>query len=155
MSDYKEIVESVISKAKELSSSASISDAVEKVKDAAQSTGILDVYEKGAQRARSFGAATKLTVDLNRDHKELERVFAEIGKLYYQQTQGTESGFFVPLFEQVRSLRETIASREADIESYKASFSSLNTAESEEGLDGSISDFESIVNQTESDGASK
>ena len=93
-------VGTLFTKAKEIAASDAVTGAVERVKDVAASTGVLEVYEKGAQRAKSFGSATKITLDLNRDHKELERVFAEIGKLYYEQAKDAPEGFFVPLFQQ-------------------------------------------------------
>ena len=99
--NYSNILSNTVSilftKAKEIAASDAVTGAVERVKDVAASTGVLEVYEKGAQRAKSFGSATKITLDLNRDHKELERVFAEIGKLYYEQAKDAPEGFFVPL----------------------------------------------------------
>lgn len=158
MSDYKEFVGNILNRAKDLAESEAVSGVVERVKDAAQNSGISDVFEKGSQRARSFGNATKLTMDLNRDYKELERVFCEIGKLCYQQSSTAPEGFFVPLFEQVEALRSTIAAKEAEIEAYKASFdapgSGGSTAPGDADLDTRIDDFESIVNQTETDGSS-
>ena len=95
MSDYKDLVGSILSRAKGLTDSEAVSGMVERVKGAAQSTGISEVFEKGSQRARSFGNATKLTMDLNRDYKELERVFCEIGKLFYQQSASSPEGFLL------------------------------------------------------------
>ncbi|MBQ9664527.1 MAG: hypothetical protein IJV40_15380 [Oscillospiraceae bacterium] len=155
MSDYKDFVGNILNKAKDLAGSEAIGGAVEKVKDAAASTGITDVIEKGTQRARSFGTATRNTLDLNREHRELERVFAEIGKLYYEQAQSTAEGFFVPLFEQVTALQDTIAAKEAEIEAYRASFGTAPAEAGETGLESRIDDFESIVNQTENDGAAR
>lgn len=158
MSDYKDFVGNILSRAKDLVESEAVSGVVERVKGAAQNSGISDVLEKGSQRARSFGTATKLTVDLNRDYKELERVFCEIGKLCYQQSSSAPEGFFAPLFEQVEVLRSSIAAKEAEIEAYKASFSTPDTAGSTDSsaadLNTRIDDFESIVNQTETDGSS-
>ena len=154
MSDYKDFVGGILNKAKDLAGSEAVGTAVEKVRDAAVNTGIADVIEKGTQRAKSFGSATRNTLDLNRDHRELERVYAEIGKLCYEQSQGSAEGFFVPLFEQVRSLQESIAAKEAEIEAYRASFETAPAPAAENGLDSKIDDFESIVNQTETDGTS-
>jgi len=157
MSDYKDFVGSILNRAKGLADSEAVSGVVERVRGAAQNTGISEVFEKGSQRARSFGNATKLTVDLSRDYKELERVFCEIGKLFYQQSASSPEGFFVPLFEQVETLRTSIAAKEAEIEAYKASFNtpdSGSTAPTEADLDTRIDDFESIVDQTETDGSS-
>ena len=158
MSDYKDFVGTILNRAKDLAESEAVNGMVERVKEAAQSTGITDVFEKGSRRARSFGNATKLTVDLNRDYKELERVFCEIGKLYYEQASSSPEGFFVPLFEQVEAIRTSIAAREAEIEAYKASFETQAAADTTpDGTDLStrIDDFESIVDQTETDGSSK
>ena len=142
MSDYKDFVGGLLNKAK----------------DMASGTGITEVLEKGTMRAKNFGSATKTTLDLSRDHKELERVFAEIGKLYYEQAAAAPDGFFVPLFEQVAMLRESIAAKQAEIDAYKASFESSAEQKPdslpEQDLDGRIGDFESIVAQTENDGSS-
>jgi len=150
-----ETVGSLFSKAKEIATSDAVTGAVERVKDAAASTGVLEVYEKGAQRAKSFGSATKTTLDLNRDHRELERVFTEIGKLYYEQAKDAPEGFFAPLFQQVETLRDAIAAKEAEVKAYRASFEkSGEAARTDESLDNNIADFEAIVNQTETDGTS-
>ena len=157
MSDYKDFVRNILSRAKDLAESDAVTGMVERVKGAAQNTGIAEVLEKSSQRARSFGNATRLTVDLNRDYKELERIFCEIGKLYYEQASSSPEGFFVPLFEQVEAIRTSIAAREAEIEAYKASFetpSAESKAPNETDLNTRIDDFESIVNQTETDGSS-
>ena len=158
MSDYKDFVGTILSRAKDLAESDAVNGMVERVKGAAQNTGIVDVFEKGSQRARSFGNATKLTVELNRDYKELERVFCEIGKLYYEQASSSPEGFFAPLFEQVEAIRTSIAAREAEIEAYKASFETQaaeGTTTDDTDLNTRIDDFESIVDQTETDGSSK
>ena len=142
MSDYMDFVGGLLNKAK----------------DMASGTGITEVLEKGTQRAKNFGSATKTTLDLSRDHRELERVFAEIGKLYYEQAAAAPDGFFVPLFEQVAMLRESIAAKQAEIDAYKASFDSSAAQNTEsmppQDLDGRIGDFESVVAQTENDGSS-
>ena len=157
MSDYKDFVGTILSRAKDLAESEAVNGMVARVKGAAQNTGIADVFEKGSQRARSFGNATKLTVELNRDYKELERVFCEIGKLYYEQASSSPEGFFAPLFEQVEAIRTSIAAKEAEIEAYKASFEAPaadGTASADTDLNTRIDDFESIVDQTENDGSS-
>ena len=158
MSDYKDFVGTILSRAKDLAESEAVNGMMARVKDAAQNTGITDVFEKGSRRARSFGNATKLTVELNRDYKELERVFCEIGKLYYEQASSSPEGFFAPLFEQVEAIRTSIAAREAEIEAYKASFETQaapGTTPNDADLNTRIDDFESIVDQTETDGSSK
>ena len=165
----KEILTEVLEKARTIAESEQVKDTLAKVKDAGtqglekakeavQASGIPEVYEKGLSRARSFGSATRQTLELNRDHTELDRVFAEIGKLFYEQNRKAPEGFFAPLFEQVEKLRETIGVKEAELENYRAQFApgTENTpdgrSEGAEKLDSDIAEFEAIVNRTETDG---
>ncbi len=162
MADYKEIlsgtVETLVSRAKDLAGSDVVAGAVGKVREAAVNTGVFEVYEKGARRAKSFTDATRLTVDLNRDYKELERVYTEIGKLYYDQAKDAPDGFFPSLFSQVSALRSAIAEKEGQIEAYKANFSpsaeASDSAVDVDRMNSDIADFEEIVNRTETDGTS-
>lgn len=116
-----------------------------KVKDAAGPGGVTGVYAKGAERAKAFGQAAKLTLDNNRDFDELKRVYAEIGKLYYEQAKGSPEGFFVPLFEQAGKLTEGIRERQREIDALKAQ--TLGTEQS--AADAGLSDFDAIVSQAE------
>ena len=115
-----------------------------KVKDAADSSGVTGVYAKGAERAKAFGQITKLSIDTNRDLDELKRVYAEIGKLYYEQAKDKPEGFFVPLFEQAARLTEGIRERQREIDTLKAQ--TLGSAPSAADAGG---DFDAVVSQAE------
>ena len=80
------------------------------------------VYENGLNRARRFAQLTKMTADLSREKEELQRVFLEIGQLFYEQAKDAPEGFFVPLFEQVQEIGETLAKKEAEIEALREEF---------------------------------
>jgi len=157
--DYNRILTDTVSgilfRAKEFASSDAVTDTVARVRDTASGTGVLEIYEKGARRAKSFGSATKTTLELTRDRKELERVFCEIGKLYYERNRFSADEAFAPLFRQVEALTEGIRAKEAEVEAYKASFEKGGKpAKTASELDSSIMDFEAIVNRTENDGTS-
>ena len=77
------------------------------------------VYEDGLNRTRRFAQLTKMTADLSREKEELQRVFLEIGHLFYEQAKDAPEGFFVPLFEQVREIGETLAKKEAEIKALR------------------------------------
>ena len=158
MSDYKDLVSDLLGKAKGLANSEASADVAEKIREAAAASGLTGVLEKGSQRAKNFGTATKAALDLNRDYKELERVFCEIGKLYYEQNADRPEDVFVPLFEQVNTLRDSIIAKNEALETYKTSFE-FSSAESQAersqvplDLGLNIDEFEAIVNQTENDG---
>lgn len=109
MADYKDII------------SGTIGSIVDKVKEVANSDSVRGVYEQGASRAKSYGRIAKLSLELNGSAEELKRVYAEIGKLYFQQAKETPEGFFAPLFAQAEELNGVIAAKEAEIQTLKDS----------------------------------
>ena len=133
MADYKDMLKSIAGK----------------VREAADSSGVTEVYAKGAGRARAFGQMTKLNLDSNRDLEELKRVYAEIGRLYYEQAKDSPEGFFVPLFEQAGRLTEAVRSRQREIDALKAQF-----AEGSAPAAG-IDDFDAVVSQAEREATEK
>ena len=154
MADYKKILTdtmgTLVTKAKELAESEAVSNAVDRVKEAAVSPGIPEVYEKGIQRTKSFSNATRLTLDLNRDHAELDRIYTEIGRLCYEQMHDHPEGFFAPLFEQAEAVMATIRAKEEELQAYKAGFTDAAASPQNE-----IDDFEAVVNRTEDDGTAR
>ena len=135
MADYKDMLKSIAGK----------------VKDAADSAGVTEVYAKGAGRARAFGQMTKLNLDSNRDLEELKRVYAEIGRLYYEQAKDSPEGFFVPLFEQANRLSGAIRERKQEIDALKAQH--LDPAQSQ--ADQGFADFDAVVSQAEREATEK
>jgi len=113
-----------------------------KVKSAADSTGVMDVYAQGASRAKAFAQVTKLTLDVNAAHTELDRVYAEIGWLYFEQMRHAPEGLFVPLFEQVERIGDGIRAKEAEIEALKSQYLEPG---SEPSVAVEIDEFEDVV----------
>ena len=104
MADYKDLLQGFVSKAKKIATSEPVTDLVGKMKDVAESTGVKEVYEKGASRAKSFGTATKRTWELRDDYAERERIFAEIGKLFYEQCDKAPDALYAALFQQLKEV---------------------------------------------------
>ena len=136
MADYKELISGTLGTLTKLGG---------KVKDVAANTGITDVYTKGADRAKAFAQITRLTLALNGEHEELKRVYAEIGRLYYEQAKAAPEGFFVPLFEQAEKLTDSIRAKQAEIDSLKTDY--LDSAEKD--VEVEIGDFDDIVSAAE------
>ena len=135
MADYRDMLKSLAAKAK----------------DAADSSGVTGVYAKGAERARAFGQITKLTLDSNRDLEELNRVYAEIGKLYFEQAKDRPEGFFVPLFEQANRLSEAVCERKREIDALKAQY--LDPAQ--RAAEPVFGDFDAVVPPAEREATEK
>ena len=154
MADYKDIIagtlSSLMGKAKEFAQSDSVTQFVGKVKDTAEGSSVKDIYTQGANRAKSYGRIAKLNLEINGETQELNRVFTEIGKLYYEQAKDDPQGFFAGLFAQAGVLMDGIAAKEAEIAAMKEELG--ETAEGD--IEVEIGDFEEIVAATEEDGSS-
>ena len=159
MADYKEMINDTIStlvgKAKEFAASDAVTGLVDKVKSAAEESGVAKVYEDGASRTKAYARIAKLTLAVNSAHEELNRVYAEIGKLYYEQAKDAPEGYFAPLFAQADVLAQGILEKENEVQSLKdaieaARIARADKAAAELGVD--IADFEQIVDATENDG---
>lgn len=133
MASYKDII------------TGTLNNIAGKVKEAAESGAIRDIYEHGASRAKSYGQIAKLSLEINGDSEELKKVYAEIGRLYYDQAKEAPEGYFAPLFEQTGSLIAGINDKQAQIQAMKEEFE----AENAPAVDA---DFESVVDETEDDG---
>ena len=133
MASYKDII------------TGTLNNIAGKVKEAAESGAIRDIYEHGASRAKSYGQIAKLSLEINGDSEELKKVYAEIGRLYYDQAKEAPEGYFAPLFEQAGALIAGINDKQAQIQAMKEEFE----AENAPAVDA---DFESVVDETEDDG---
>ena len=136
MADYKDII------------SGTISNIVGKVKEVANSDTVKGFCEKGADRARSYSRIAKLSLEMNGESEELKRIYAEIGRLFFEKNDEAPEGCYVSLFQQAKRLSNSISEKDEAIKAMKASF------ESEcKDIDVEICDFEVVVDATESEGA--
>ena len=133
MADYKELLSGTFGKL------------ADKVKDVADSIGVSGVYAMGADRAKAFVQITKLTLALNGDLTELNRVYTEIGRLYFEQAKSAPEGFFVPLFEQAGKLTASIHARQAEIDGLKSAYPEFGGKAQDTGA----SDFDDVVSAAE------
>ena len=159
MADYKEMINDTIStlvgKAKEFAASDAVTGLVDKVKSAAEESGVAKVYEDGASRTKAYARIAKLTLAVNGAHEELNRVYAEIGKLYYEQAKDAPEGYFAPLFAQADALAQGILEKEEEVKALKEAIEAAKTARADkaaEELGVDIADFEEIVDATANDG---
>ena len=136
MADYKDILSGTLGKL------------ADKVKETASSSGVLDEYAQGANRAKAFGQLAKMTLELNGEHEELQRIYTEIGRLYFEQAKDAPEGFFVPLFEQANRVSDSIRAKRAKIDELKEHYGVTEQSD----IDVEIGDFDDVVSATEADG---
>ncbi len=148
MADYKDIIAGTISKV--ISRTKEVADSV--ADTVSKNVDVKDVYEQGASRARAYGRIARLSLEISGDHEELKRIYAEIGRLCYEQNKGEPSDVYAPLFSQADVVTGRISAAEQEIRELKEAVAS---AAEESGIDVEIEQFEDVVGSTESDGAAE
>lgn len=108
---------------------------------------VKDVYSRGLSRTKAYGRMAKLALEINSDSNELNRIYAEIGKLYFEENRGRAEGFYAPLFSQAEDIAAGIKAKQAEIDAAR------DNTEAERDIDVEITEFEDIVNATETDGS--
>ncbi len=148
MADYKDIIAGTLSKV--LSKTKEVADSV--ADTVSRNVDVKDVYEQGASRAKAYGRIAKLSLETSGDQEELKRIYAEIGRLCYEQNKGEPSDLFAPLFAQADVVTGRISAAEQEIRELKEAVAS---AAEESGIDVEIEQFEDVVGSTETDGAAE
>lgn len=147
MPDYKDIIV------------GTIGNIVEKVKEVASNADVRGVVEQGTSRIAGIGKLAKLNLELNGDNEELKRVFTEIGRLYYEQAKDAPEGFFAALFAQANEISARMVAKTEEINKLKENASpqaeqpDIDVEITEvEVTDAEVSEFEDVVDKTESEG---
>ena len=147
MADYKDIITGtlnhLISKAKEAADTVS--------KTVSESGTVKDIYEQGASKAKAYGRIARLSLEITGSNEELKKVYAEIGKLCYEQNKANPGDFYASLFAQAEEIMEDIEAKQGAIQALKADAE----AEDERDIDVEIEQFEDVVDATASDGAAE
>jgi len=130
-----------------------INNIVGKVKDVAESTDVKetvkDIYEQGSNKAKSYGQIAKLSLELVGDKEELKKLYTEIGRLYFEETE-TPDEFFAPIFEQAREVYNRIAEKEELIAALKeAECECKEECECDAEIEVEVCEFEEVVEASE------
>jgi len=131
MSNYRDALNNLVGRAREL----------------AESGAVRDVYEKGVSRTKSYARMAKLALSIKEDSDALQKLYAEIGRLFVEQNPIAPDGTYTDLFARAQGLRGLIEQKRREMDDLKADV----------GTDGGdieveIGSFEDIVNATEDEG---
>lgn len=105
-----------------------------------------NIVSTAGDKAKSLGRIAKLTLDINAEKENTKKVYAEIGKLYYETNLGNPGDFFVQLFDEINLANEHIVNMETELAELK---SSLGDPVSDPIVDPS-GNFEETVGSDES-----
>ena len=118
-----------------------------RARELAGSGAVRDVYEKGVSRTKSYARMAKLALSIKEDSDALQKLYAEIGRLFVEQNPIAPDGTYTDLFARAQGLRGLIEQKQREMDDLKADV----------GTDGGdieveIGSFEDIVNATEDEG---
>ncbi len=151
MSSYKDILfdtlNSIGGKVKEVAESDALRSLGDKVRGVAESDTVRSVYEQGADRVKAVARVAKLTVSTNRDSEELKKVYAEIGKLCFEENRAAPGPLYAGLFSQAEALIASLREKEAELGAMKAEHDAARG-----DIEVEIGNFEDIVDATENEG---
>ena len=143
MSDYIDAIANTIS-----SLTRKARQAGEQVIESVDRNGaVRDVYARGTERAKAFGRIAKLTRQLGSENNELERIYREIGMLYFEQARTAPEGFFAPLFAEAESAAARIDALRSEIRDLREQYLDEGA---EEDIEVEIGEFEDVVAADES-----
>lgn len=108
MADYKSIIK------------GTLNSVTKKAKDYVESGGLKDAYDKGSTAARCYASIAKLSLQINGELEEQNKVFTEIGRLCYDQMRDDPDERYAPLFEELRAMDERIETMREELEAAKA-----------------------------------
>ena len=131
MSNYLDTINGLLGRARELAGSGAVRD----------------VYEKGVSRTKSYARMAKLTLALKEDSDTLNKLYAEIGRLFFEQNPIAPDAAYVDLFARAQGLRGLIEQKQRELEDLKA-----NVGSDGADIEVEIGNFEDIVDATEVEG---
>ncbi len=106
-----------------------------------------DIAGFAADKARKAGRAAKLKLEISAEKENVEKAYAEIGKLYYEAHKDAPEGFFLQLCEEIGAALAAVEAKEAELADLKSEIG--DAIEDIEDLCAGDADFETVVSETE------
>ena len=138
MSDTMDRLAELLKKARDLGAQA--------VETVDRNGAVREAYARGAERTKTYAKIAKLSRELGGETDELRKIYAEIGKLYFEQCGGKAEGFFAPLCAQAALTAEKIRSIEDEIRTLR---DSVLPESAEKDIEVEIGAFDEIVSADE------
>ena len=96
MADYKSILK------------GTLNSVTKKAKDYVESGGLKEAYDRGSTTARCYANIAKLTLQINGELEEQNKVFIEIGRLCYDENRENPGERYAPLFEELKAAKAAV-----------------------------------------------
>ena len=108
MADYKSILK------------GTLNSVTKKAQDHDESGSLKEAYHKGSTTARCYANIAKLSLQINGELEEENKVFIEIGRLCYDENRDNPDGRYAPLFDELKAMDERIEKMREELEAAKA-----------------------------------
>ena len=108
MADYKSILK------------GTLNSVTKKAKDYVESGSLKEAYDKGSTTARCYANIAKLSLQINGELEEENKVFIEIGRLCYDENRDNPDERYAPLFDELKAMDERIEKMREELEAAKA-----------------------------------
>lgn len=119
---------------------------VGKVKEVADSSNVKEAVNRGADKAKSVARSAKLNLEIAGENDKLRKIYAELGKLFFEQNEAAPAVIYEPFFRQIKEALATIGEKEGEIRSLR---------EQDGAPAAAAESFEDVVNATETEGSGK
>ena len=106
-----------------------------------------DIAGFAADKARKAGRIAKLKLEIGAEKENVEKAYAEIGKLYYEAHKDAPEGFFLQLCEEISAALAAVEAKEAELADLKSEIG--EAVEDIEDFCAGDADFEAVVSGTE------
>lgn len=132
---------------------------INEIKDAVLSTlGTVadktrNIADKAVDKAKDVARMAKLNMELNAEKANIEKAYAEIGKLYYETRKEEPDGFFVQLCDEITLAKANIEKLLCELEELKAGGCKECDVEVE-FTEVSDDEFEKPAEETQAEGCS-
>lgn len=81
---------------------------------------VSDAMDTVSERAKYAGKMAKLTVGTNAELENIQKAYAEIGKLYYEQYRDYADAFMAQLCDEITQANERVADMEHQMDELRA-----------------------------------
>jgi len=137
MADYKSIIK------------GTFNALIGKVKKATENVNVRETYDRSAAKAKTYARITKLSLEINGENEALRKIYTEIGKAYYEQTNEAPESF-ADLFAKADDISGRIDNMKAEIAALKAEADNAY-----KDIDVEITELEDIVTDAEEENSSE
>ena len=107
---------------------------------------VREAYARGTERTKAYARMAKLSMEISGENEELRKIFTEIGKLYYEQAQGSAEGFFAPLFAQASQTADKLRAMEDELRTLRDTYAPDGA---EKDIEVEIGAFDEVVSADE------